>query len=491
MSDQSLKNKTIKGVGWSAIDSFLGQGVSFIVGLVLARLLTPEEYGLIGISLIFITILNSVVDSGFSNALIRKKDIVREDYNTMFITNLVLSIGLYILLFFAAPYISVFFEREITLLVRVLGSVLIINAFTIVQNTILIKKLDFKTKTKSSVISAVISGIVGIISAFAGYGVWALVINNLLRQILYTVSLWIFSHWKPSIQFNVDSFKYLWGYGWKLLVSGLLDTIWKDLYQVVVGKFYTPATLGQYTRARSYAQLFSSNITVVIQRVTFPVLANIQDEKERMIVAYRKVIKVTMFVSCICMFFLASVSEPLIYCMIGPQWYEASTYLPLICVSMSLYPLHAINLNMLQVQGRSDIFLYLEIIKKVLGLIPLVIGVFCNIYWMLIASIVNGVIALFLNTYYTGVKLGYTTWMQIKDISYDYILAVIAAIPVFFIKYIPISYWFILPMQFIVFFFLVILMSEFLKLSEYLEVKEILLSNLRKFYESILYRFFK
>lgn len=480
MSEQSLKEKTIKGVGWSALDTFLGQGVSFIVGLVLARLLTPEEYGLIGISLIFITILNSVVDSGFSNALIRKKEICKEDYNTMFITNLVISVVLYLLLYFLAPYISLFFERDITLLVRVLGSTLIINAFTIVQNTILIKKLDFKTKTKSSLISAVISGVIGIVLAFAGYGVWALVINHLVRQVLYAICLWLLSRWKPSIQFNINSYRYLWGYGWKLLVSGLLDTIWKDLYQVVVGKFYSPATLGQYTRARSYAQLLSSNITVVVQRVTFPVLANIQDEKERMIEAYRKVIKVTMFVSCISMFFIAAVSEPLIYCMIGSQWYEASTYLPLICVSMSLYPLHAINLNMLQVQGRSDIFLYLEIIKKLLGIVPLVIGVFYNIYWMLVASIINGIIALFLNTYYTGKRLGYTTWMQIKDIFRDYFIAVMAALLVYFIKYLSLSFWIILPLQFILFFSFVYIVCESIKLEEYTELKNIVISSLRK-----------
>ena len=475
--NQSIKNKTIKGVGWSAADAFLGQGITFIVGLVLARLLSPEEYGLIGICLIFTTVLNGLVDSGFSSAIIRKSDVTNEDYNTMFITNLVISVILYIVLFIAAPWISLFFEREALIpLIRVMGCILMINALSITQNTNLTKKIDFKTKTKASLISALLSGIVGITLAYVGFGVWALVAQVLSKQIFNTICLWCFNRWWPNFTFSRSSFKYMWGFGSKLMLSGLLDNIWKQLYQVVVGKFYSPATLGQYTRSKEYANIFSANITSVVQRVSYPALSEIQDDKARLVAAYRKVIRMTMFVTCICMISLGAVSEPLIYCLIGPKWHEAATYLPLICVSMSLYPLHAINLNMLQIQGRSDIFLYLEIIKKIIGIAPLAIGIFINIYWMLVASIVTGILGFFLNSYYTGKSLGYSSWMQLKDVSTSYMVACLIAISVFFLKYLPLSYFVILLCQLVCGMSTLWIICNVLNITEYNEIKNIVVS---------------
>ena len=263
-------------------------------------------------------------------------------------------------------------------------------------------------------------------------------------------------------------------------MSRLLDTIWKELYQVVVGKFYTPATLGQYTRAKGFALLFSHNLTEVVQRVTFPVLSEIQDDKDRMIAAYRRMIKVTMFVTAICMFAVGAVAEPLIYCLIGAKWHEAATYLPYICVSMSLYPLHAINLNMLQVQGRSDIFLVLEIVKKIIGIAPLAVCIFVGIRWMLIVNIFTGIIAFFLNSYYTGKRLGYTSWMQLKDIAPSYGIALLMAISVYFIKYLPISNFIILPIQIVVGVGVVWVLYQKTQLYEFKEIKSIAMIYLKK-----------
>ena len=325
MAEQSLKDKTVKGTFWSAADAFLGQGVTFIVGLVLARLLSPAEYGLIGICTIFITVMSGIVDSGFSNALIRKKDTTNEDYNTMFITNMVASVVLYLLLFFCAPLIAKFFARpELVSLVRAMGLYLILQALSITQVTILTKRIDFKTKTKASLISAVLSGAIGIGMAFAGFGVWSLVGQQLSKQLLYSVCLWFLNKWWPNFTFSRESFRYMWGFGWKLMASGLLNNIWNQLYQVVVGKFYSPATLGQYSRAKEYAHIFSSNFTTIIQRVTYPALSEVQDDKTRMVAAYRRVIKVSMLVTCVCMLSMGAVAEPLIYCLIGEQWHEAA-----------------------------------------------------------------------------------------------------------------------------------------------------------------------
>lgn len=475
MQQESLKNKTIKGVGWSAADAFLGQGVTFIVGLVLARLLSPDEYGLIGICLIFTTVLNGIVDSGFSNALIRKQDVKDEDYNTMFITNMVISIVLYVLLFISAPFVSDFFHRkELTALVRATGLVLFFNALSITQVTILTKKIDFKTKTKASLFSAIISGVIGIVMAFIGYGVWSLVAQQLSKQLLYTFCLWWLVKWYPKMTFCKYSFRYMWGFGWKLLASGILNNVWNQLYQIVIGRCYTSSTLGHYTRANEYASIFSSNLTSIIQRVSYPVLAEIQDDKERMVQGYRKVIKVTMFVTAICMISLGAVSEPMVYTLIGTKWHEAATYLPLICVSMSLYPLHAINLNILQVLGRSDIFLNLEILKKIVGFVPVVIGIFCGIYYMLLASIFTGIICLYLNTWYTGKTLNYTFVNQLKDIAPSYFTAFVIATAVYFLKYLPVSYWLVLLLQITIGIIVGFIISELLKLEEYKEIKKIL-----------------
>lgn len=476
MQQESLKNKTIKGVGWSAADALLGQGVTFIVGLVLARLLSPDEYGLIGICLIFTTVLNGIVDSGFSNALIRKKDVTDEDYNTMFTTNMAISIVLYVLLFISAPFVSDFFHRvELIALVRVTGLILFFNALSITQVTILTKNIDFKTKTKASLVSAIISGVIGIAMAFMGYGVWSLVAQQLSKQLLYTLCLWVLSKWWPKFTFYKDSFKYMWGFGWKLLASGILNNVWNQLYQVVIGRCYTSSTLGHYTRANEYASIFSSNLTLIVQRVSYPVLAEIQDDKERMVQGYRKVIKVTMFVTAVCMISLGAVSEPLIYTLIGTKWHEAATYLPLICISMSLYPLHAINLNILQVLGRSDIFLYLEILKKIVGIVPIVIGIFCGIYYMLLASILTGVISLYLNTWYTGKTLNYSFWKQLRDITPSYFTALVIALAVYFLKYLSLPYYIVLMLQIIVGIVACITISEIFKFNEYKELKTIVI----------------
>lgn len=481
MAELSLKDKAVRGSFWSAADAFLGQGVTFLVGIVLANLLSPSEYGLIGICTIFNVVLTGIVDSGFSTALIRKQGTTNEDYNTMFVTNMVISILLYGALFVCAPWISLFFERpELTDLLRVMGLILILQALSITQVTILTKRIDFKTKTKASIISAISSGIVGIAMAFAGFGVWALAGQQLSRQLVYTVCLWFFNRWWPSMKLSRTSFRYMWGFGWKMVLSGLLNNIWNQLYQVVVGKWYSPATLGQYTQSRDYANLFSSNFTLIIQRVTYPALSELQNEKERLVAAYRKTIKMSMFITAVSMFSLGAVAEPLIFTLIGEKWVQAASFLPLICISMSLYPLHALNLNMLQVQGRSDIFLILEVVKKIISIGPILLGIFVGIYWMLIGTIIAGFISFFLNSYYTGRKLDYSSWRQLKDVAPSYGVAFMIAASVFFLKYLPLPNIVVLLLQIVAGVGIFFIICEGTKMEEYNEVKCIAKSFLMK-----------
>lgn len=481
MTQESLKNKTLKGTIWSGIDNVAQVGVQFIVSIVLARILTPDDYGLLGIMMIFTSICTALINSGFTTALIRKPDADMDDYNTSFIVNMAMSIVFYLLIFILAPTIADFFGRaELIYLTRVISLGMVIGALSLVQQTRLTKNIDFKTQTKITLTASVLSGLLGIAMALLGFGVWALVAQALAVQIIRSVMLWFYDKWIPEFRFSSKSFHELFGFGWKIMVSAMLDSLWKELYQVVVGRFYNPATLGQYTRSKQFSLLFSSNLTNVIQRVTYPVLSNIQDDKERMVKAYRKIIKITMFITAICMFFLGAISEPLLYCLIGPKWHEATTYLPLICIAESTYPLQALNLNMLQVQGRSDLFLGLEMIKKIIALAPLAIGAFVGIIPMLYANLLTTIIAFFLNSHYSGKFLGYNSWMQIKDISQSYGIATLIAFCVFGLKYLPVSNWIILPIQILFGIVVFFVLCGILKPGEYKEVKEMVLSIVNK-----------
>ena len=478
---ESLKSKTIKGTSWSFIDSVAGQGITFLVGLVLARLLTPDEYGLIGIITIFISLFNSIVDSGFSSALVRKNDVTDKDYNTVFITNLIVSVILCIALLLCSPLIADFFNRpELTALTRVMSVVVIINAFAIIQRTILVKKVDFKTQTKVSLISSISSGAIGIVMALQGFDVWSLVGQQISRQLLNSVFLWVYAKWMPKFQFSVESFKELFGFGWKLLISSLIDTIWREIYQVVIGKCYSPAVLGQYTRAQQFGSIFSSNLTTVIQRVSYPVLSSIQDDKERLKAGYKKIIKTSMLITFVLMLGLAGIAEPMIIVLVGEQWLPAVPFLQIICFQMMLYPLHSLNLNMLQVQGRSDLFLKLEIIKKIIAVGPLLLGIFVNIYYMLIGSIITGFISYYLNAYYSGPALNYSIKEQLKDILPSFGVALLMAAIVYAISYISLSPFILLPLQISVGIIITIILCKLFKLPEYVEVEEIALKILNK-----------
>ena len=469
MAEESLRKQAVRGVGWSFADSMLGQGITFIV-----RLLSPDEYGLIGIITIFITVFNSIVDSGFSNALIRKNDATDKDYNTMFLVNMGISVVLFGLMFLCAPFIAQFFARpELTALCRVMGIVVVINALSIVQNTVLTKRLDFKTKTKASFISSIISGVVGIVMAYSGYGVWALVGQQISRQLLNTICLWIFNRWFPNFTFSIVSFREMWKFGWKLLVSAMIDTTWKEIYQVVIGKCYSPATLGLYTRASQFASICSSNLTTIIQRVSYPALSKMQDDRARLKNGYKRVIKITMLVTFTLMLGLGGCAKSLILVLIGEQWLPCVPMLQIVCFSMMFYPLHALNLNMLQVQGRSDLFLKLEIIKKCIAVIPLLLGVFIGIYWMLIGSVIAGIFALYLNAYYSGPYLKYSIWEQAMDILPSLLMSLTMFAILFAISFLSLSPFIMLPLQIAIGAIFTFAICEIRKPDEYLELKGI------------------
>lgn len=491
MSEQSLKNKTIKGVGWSAIDNVAGYAVTFVVGIILARLLSPEDYGLLGLIGIFTAVCTCFINAGFGSALIRKKDATEEDYNTAFMVNLGMSLLLYALLFVCAPLIANFFDRhELVALTRVSSLGLIIGALAMVQRTRLTKRIDFKTQTKITVTAAIVRSVVGVTTAFFGWGVWALVAQSLVGDIVGTALLWYFNRWVPCLRFSMASFRELFGFGSKLLASEIINTVWKEIYNVVIGKCYTPQTLGQYTRATMFSNLLSNNVSNVVQRVTYPVLSEMQDDRTRLKLGYQRIIRVTMLITFSCMLLLAAVSKSMIVMLIGEKWLPAASFLQIVCFGSMLYPLHSINLNMLMVQGRSDLFLKLEIVKKTIAVGPLLLGIFIGIYWMLCGSVLIGIVSYYLNAYYSSPFLNYSIRDQVKDIAPSFLVAAAGAI----VAYMPslcydVFYggaswsrdaFFLFPLQCILGGGTILLICSVFKLPEYQEVKGVAMDAIRK-----------
>ena len=415
MATDSLKQKTTKGLFWSSVERFSNQGMSFFFSVILARMLAPSDFGIIAMITIFFAVAQSFVDSGFSNALVRKTDRREEDFSTCFFFNIGVGVIAYIVLFLIAPLVASFYNQPIlSPIIRITGLGVVLNSLCVVQQALFTIKIDFKSQAKVTLSATIISGIVGVILAYQGYGVWALVWQGVVMASARMALLWLMSKWRPTTGFSKSSFNYLFSYGSKLLASGLLDTIYNNIYPIVIGKFYTPAQLGNYSRALSFAQLPSSNITSILQRVTFPVLSTIQDDIPRLQANYRRLLKLSAFIIFPLMMGLAAVAFPMIRIVLTPKWEGCSLYLQIICFALMWYPIHAINLNLLQVKGRSDLFLRIEIIKKIVGVCIMCITIPFGITAMCLGMVASSLISLFINTYYTGklIDIGYLKQMR-------------------------------------------------------------------------------
>lgn len=412
-----LKDKTVKGVFWSAVDRFSAQGIQFVFSILIARLLLPEDYGVIAMLNIFLAVSQTFIDSGFGTALIRKIDRTEADFSTVFYFNIIVASVFYLILFFSAPAIAKFYETPLLESVtKVVALNLIIGSLSGIHNAKLSIDIDFKSRAKISVISTILTGAVGLWFAYAGYGVWALVVQNLCSSVIRTVLLWIIVKWRPSLIFSWKSFKELFSFGSKLLASGLLDTLYNNIYTLVIGKVFSPSTLGVYSKANALAQFPSSNITSVLQNVTFPVLSTIQNEDVRLANVYKRFLKLSAFVIFPMMIGLSAVADPFIRLALTDKWEGAIYLLQIICFQLMWYPIHAINLNILQVKGRSDFFLKLEIIKKVQGVLVLCVTVPMGIIAMCYGSLISSLLSLIWNTYYTKKLIGYGYWAQMRDL---------------------------------------------------------------------------
>lgn len=417
--EQSLKEKTVKGVVWSSIDRFTSQGISFVFSILIARLLLPSDYGVIAMLGIFMAVSQCFIDSGFGTALIRKNDRTETDFCTVFYFNIAVACLFYGLLWIASPYIAQFYDMPLLETVtKVVGLNLIVGALAGIQSAQLSIAIDFKSRAKISVITTIFTGIVGLWLAYKGYGVWALVFQGLSSNILRTLLLWITVRWIPKLIFSWKSFWELFSFGSKLLASGLLDTIYNNIYTIVIGKFFSAKSLGVYSRADGLAQFPSSNITSVLQSVTFPVLSTIQDDEVRLADAYKRFLRLSAFVIFPLMVGLSAMADPFIRIVLTDKWEGTIYYLQILCFALMWYPIHAINLNLLQVQGRSDYFLKLEVLKKILGVATLCVTIPLGLVAMCYGRVFTSVLCLALNTYYTNKLIGYGFLAQMKDLTH-------------------------------------------------------------------------
>lgn len=415
--EDNLKGKTKKGLYWSFFNQFSNYGMNFIVGIVMARLLSPSDFGITALPAVFMAIASTIQDGGLANALIRKKEVTNKDLSTTFYYSICLGVVLYLTLFLSAPLIADFYHTPILVsLIRVTAIGFLFSPLITPQNILLRRRLDFKTLTKISLVTRVFGATVGIVMAYVGYGVWSLVISNLLAGMFTLLIAWLVVRWLPKYGWSKESFKYLWGYGNKIMFSAIIENLYSNIAPVFIGKYYSPAQLGIYNRAQGYASMPSQNITGAINNVSFPVLSKMQDDTEKLAYNYRRMLRLSAFVIFPIMLMLSALARPLVITMITEKWEHSIIFLQIMCFSMMWYPIHAINLNLLMVKGRSDLFFRLEIIKKITGISILLITLPMGLVPFCYGGIFSSMVALIINTYYIGklIHIGYIK--QMKDL---------------------------------------------------------------------------
>jgi O-antigen/teichoic acid export membrane protein len=451
MVADSLKSKTIDALSWSFVQSVVARSIQFVIGIVLARLLLPEQFGLIGMMMIFMAVAQSVMDSGFGAALIQKQQVTSTDLSSVFYFNIILGLFASVALCLIAPWVAAFYNQPIlSQLMRAMSLSIVINSLSLVQTTILDKAVDFKTQTKVSLLANLSSGGIGIVLAAVGFGVWSLVVQQVSSALIRTISLWQFSSWRPSATFSFKSIGNMFGFGSRLMISWFLDQLFSNIYMVVIGKLFSATDLGFFSRAQSLQQLPSQTFAGVVDRVTFPVFATIQGDPVRLKKGLKKALIMLVLVNFPMMIGLSVIARPLIIVLLTEKWTECIPYFQVLCFSGLLFPLHAINLNFLRAIGRSDLFLRLEIIKKVLIVINIAItwrwGISAIIYGIIILSIIS----YYLNSYYTGLLIGYQLREQLLDLSPYLVFATLMGSILYLLGFIPFpNQWSLLLVQII------------------------------------------
>ncbi len=425
----SLKKRAVKGITWNLIERFGSQGVQFILSIILARLLTPKAFGLIGMITVFFAVAQVFVESGFGRAYIQKKDATDLDANTVFYTNLLVSVLMYGILWIAAPAIAEFYDQPTLIeLTRVMGLVVIINAFNVIQIAQISRAVDFKRKTRATLNATVASGIAGVSAAYIGLGVWSLVIQQMGNRFLLTAELWFTSKWKPGVQFSLQSFRSLFSFGSWVLGANIMRTIFDNIYILTIGKFFPAAQVGYYTNAKKFQRLSSQEVSGAVGIVAFPVLSQLQGDKKRLKNGMRKFLTHMLVFSAPLLITFIVVAKPFVLLLLTKKWAPMIPYLQLLCIVGILFPIHTINIQVLQAQGKSNLNFRLAMIKNAFRIINIVVTYRWGVIFIIIGEVIVSFLGLIVNTHYTKRLVGYGFTDQLKDIKQILLAAFLAGI---------------------------------------------------------------
>lgn len=473
--ENNLKSKILSSLIWKLLERGGTQGIQFLIQIILARILTPEDYGVIAIIMIFIALANVFIQSGFNTALIQKKKTDDIDLSSVFYLSLGVAVILYIILYLTVPIIANFYKTtELIKILRVLSLTLFLGVFNSIQNTIIIKNMEFKKEFFSSLTAVFFSGVLGVILAYNNFGVWALVYQQLVNQFLICLILWNIVKWRPKFLFSLERIKILFAFSGKILLSSLFDTFYMNITSLVIGKIYTTSMLGFYNRGNQFPQLIISNFNSSIQSVIFPALSAVQENKNRIKEIVRRCIVTSSYIIFPLMIGLMVIATPLVKILLTDKWLPCVPYLRIFCLSYALWPIHTANLQAINAVGRSDIFLKLEIIKKILGLSILVISMNYGMYAIAIGVLMTGILSSFINGQPNKIILNYGYLEQIKDICPSLILSLMMGCIIYPISLIRLNDLTLIIVQVILGIFVYIFLSYILKLECFIYIVKIL-----------------
>jgi len=465
MGKQNDKRKVITSLFWKLMERGGVQGINFLVQIILGRLLLPEDFGAIAIVTVFITLSNVFVQSGLNTALIQKRDSDDIDFSSVFYLSTFLAAVLYMLLFIFSPFIADYYSSpQLTNVLRVLAITLFFGAFNSIQNAYVARNMMFKLLFFSTLGSIIISGIVGIIAAYSGLGVWSLVLQQITQKLSVSIILWFTVKWRPQLKFSLSRVKVLFSFGWKLLASSLLNNLYIDIRTLIVGRLYASSMLGFYNRGEQFPKLIVTNIDGAIQSVMLPALSDEQDNKKRVKEMVRRAIVTSSFLVFPMMVGLAVVAEPMIKIVLTDKWLPAAPFLQIFCASYALIPIHTANLQAINALGRSDVFLKLEIIKKVIGILILAISINFGIYAMAWGMVLSGAISSFINAYPNKKLLNYSYLEQWKDIIPSLLISLLMGLTVYVLNFLSIAEFLKLFVQIVVGVVVYILLAKLFKI---------------------------
>jgi teichuronic acid exporter len=476
VSQSDLKRKTVKGFFWSSVESLFSQGQGIIFGIFLARMLSPQEFGLLGMITIFISFAQVFVDSGLSQSLIRKQDCSTRDYSTVFWINLFIGLSCYIIIWIASPFIADFYGKpELIPLTRVTALAIIIGSVTLIQQTILTKDVDFKTITKSSVTGTFVSGVISLLLAYFGYGVWSLVWRTIVNQFVRSVVLWKQNRWWPELYCSRSILKDHFAFGSNILLISIAAALYKNFYNLIIGKNYSERILGYYTNADQYSLMPSSTISAITNKVSFPILSEMQDDNQRLKTSIHKLITNVMFISFLVMFGLAAIAKPLFTIVLGSKWIPSVIMFQVLCIAYAISPMHIINQNIMKIKGRSDLFLKTEIIKYLVFTPLLIIGALYGIRVLIGGILLFYWIGFLINAIYSKGLIGYSIKAQAKDLLPVMGIALLPAIITWSLGiFLSLSNILLLSVQILLYPGLVVILSVIFRLPAFYELLQIL-----------------